>query len=149
LRVDGVAGPATFKAIQHSLANGGRASKNFFFREFASKGNGWISVDRDLIKGLEKYRKKVGGPVGVLSGHRDPAHNKRVGGASVSQHLYGTAADIPGVLSDDQVKALRVFSGIGYNASTGKVAHVDVRHAGPNNTTAASPANPTAWVYQR
>jgi GH24 family phage-related lysozyme (muramidase) len=149
LRIDGVAGPQTFKAIQDSGARKGMCSEHFAYREFASKGNGWISVDRALVVALEKYRERIGGPVGVVSGYRDPAHNSKVGGASASQHLFGTAADIPGVLGVREVAALRLFSGIGHNTSSGKVVHVDVRHAGPKNTTGATTANPTVWQYGR
>src|SRR5688500_13996090 len=65
----------------------------FRFTEFASKGNGWIRVHRELVRGLEEYRELVDGPVVVVSGYRDKAHNTKVGGAPSSQHLYGNAVD--------------------------------------------------------
>ena len=139
----------TVKALHRAAGDGGHCSPHFCFSEFKSKGNGWIKLQRALVRALEAYRREIGRPVPVLSGYRDPAHNRAVGGKPLSQHLFGTAADIPGVLSVDELRALRLFSGLGYNASTGRVVHVDVRHAGPNNPTGGSPASPTTWVYAR
>jgi GH25 family lysozyme M1 (1,4-beta-N-acetylmuramidase) len=146
LRVSGRPGPRTNRALRECVANGGRTSEHFAFDEFKSKGNGWIKVDRELVRGLEAYRRAVGGPVEIVSAYRDPAHNRRVGGASQSQHLFGNGADIPVALSRERVRALRVFSGIGYQAGSGLVRHVDVRHRGPN-TTGGTVANPTEWQY--
>jgi hypothetical protein len=50
-------------------------------------------------------------------------------------------------LKADRVKQMRRFSGIGIQRATGLVRHVDVRHAGANNTTGGTPANPTIWFY--
>jgi zinc D-Ala-D-Ala carboxypeptidase len=148
LKVDGHAGPKVYEALEKSLEQEGRCSEHFAFREFKSKGNGWIKVHRALVRGLEEYRDLAGGPVQVVSGYRDPARNAQVGGTRNSQHLYGNAADIPPVKSVAEVRALRRFSGIGYNRSTGKVPHVDVRHKGPN-TTGNTVANPATWPYGR
>jgi GH25 family lysozyme M1 (1,4-beta-N-acetylmuramidase) len=146
LRASGRLGPKTNRALRECAANGGRCSEHFAFKEFASKGNGWIKVDRTLVLGLERYRRAIGGAVTVVSAYRDPDHNRRVGGASRSQHLFGNAVDIPFALNRAQVRALRVFSGIGYQAGTDMVRHVDVRHRGPN-TTGGTPASPTEWEY--
>jgi zinc D-Ala-D-Ala carboxypeptidase len=147
LAVDGKAGPQTHRALSHSVARDGRCSPNFSFREFKSKGNGDIRVHRALILGLEEYRRLVRQPVTIVSGYRDPAHNRRVGGATNSQHLYGTAVDLWPVASLNAGRGLRRFSGIGYQGATGLVRHVDVRSAGPNNTTGGTPSNPTVWRY--
>lgn len=146
LDADGVAGPLTRAAIEYSLANGGACCQWFTFREFASKGDGWIRVAAALAWGLDRFRERVGGPVSLVSGYRDPARNRAVGGASSSQHLYGNAADVPQVLDADEVAALGAFSGIGIVRATGMVAHVDVRHLGPN-TTGGSIGDPTTWFY--
>jgi GH25 family lysozyme M1 (1,4-beta-N-acetylmuramidase) len=146
LRVSGRPGPKTNAALRECVANGGRCSEHFAFAEFRSKGNGWIKVDRALLLGLERYRKAVGGPVEIVSAYRDPEHNEAVGGAPSSQHLFGNAADVPFALHRVQVRALRVFSGIGYQEGSDLVRHVDVRHRGPN-TTGGTLANPTEWVY--
>lgn len=49
---------------------------------------------RRLAVQLENLRRELGHGVGILSGYRCPAHNRHVGGASDSQHMYGTAADL-------------------------------------------------------
>lgn len=143
--VTGQAGPRTQAALRTCVAAGGRCSQHFRFREFASKGNGWIELHRALVHGLERYRTALGRPVAIVSGYRDPAYNKRVGGASNSQHLYGNAADVPPALTVARVRELRVFSGIGYDSSSGRVRHVDVRHVGPD-TTGGTVANPTVFA---
>lgn len=143
--VDGYAGPQTWTALAHAIANNLGCGRHFRFAEFNSKGDGWIKVNRVLVRGLDSYRDRYG-PTPVVSGYRDPAHNRKVDGKPNSQHLYGNAADIPAVAALGAVKNLRLFSGIGVRRSDGKVVHVDVRHAGPN-TTGGTPDNPTAWYY--
>ena len=145
LLVDGFAGPQTHEALRHCLGAGGRCGSHFAFREFKSKGDGWIKVHRELVRALDRYRQRYG-PTTIVSGHRDLRHNQKVRGAKNSQHLYGTAVDIPAVASVAAVERLGLFSGIGYRARDGMVVHVDVRHAGVN-TTGGSPAAPTTWKY--
>jgi zinc D-Ala-D-Ala carboxypeptidase len=145
-------GPLTSRRLRKSARLGGRASAHFRFIEFASltrggcRGTGWIEVKKELVRGLERYRRLVGGPVAIVSGFRDPEKNRCVGGASGSQHLYGNAADVPPVLSLDRVRSLHRFSGIGIQRATGRVRHVDVRHVLPN-PTGGTPQNPTIWLY--
>ncbi len=147
LLVDGFAGVKTQEALRKSVGQRASCSLNFAFREFKSKGDGWIKVSRELVLGLEEYRELVGGPVSVISGYRDPQRNASIPGASKnSQHLYGNAADIAPMKTVAEVKRLRRFSGIGYQGASGLVRHVDVRHVGPNST-GNSVADPAIWVY--
>ncbi len=145
LLIDGNAGIKTKEALRYAAENDGCCSLHFKFTEFKSKGNGWIKVHRSLVRGLEEVRDKVG-PLTILSGYRDPAHNTRVGGKSSSQHLHGNACDPVKDLPLDVVKSVRRFSGIGIRRADNKVRHVDVRHEGPN-TTGGTPQNPTIWFY--
>jgi Putative peptidoglycan binding domain/Peptidase M15 len=147
LLVDGHAGPQTWNALQHSVADNGSCGRYFRFSEFKSKGNGWIKVERTLVRALDIYRERYG-PTPVVSGYRDPNYNRKVDGAPNSQHLYGNAADIPGVAAVGAIRNLRLFSGIGFRQRDGIVVHVDVRHVGPN-TTCGTPDNPTVWEYVR
>lgn len=143
LEVDGVPGPKTQAALEDCIHNQSLKCGEFFrFREFKSKGNGWIKVHPRLLNRLDALRRAVG-PIRIVSGYRDPAHNRAVGGATNSQHVYGTACDIPGV----PVSIARDlgFSGIGIG--DGEAVHVDVRAEGPNNTTRAGVGNPTIWYY--
>jgi GH25 family lysozyme M1 (1,4-beta-N-acetylmuramidase) len=148
---DGVVGPKTAMAIAWSLANDGRVSPHFRWVEFRSKetscnGNRWIKTHRALVAGLERYREMVGHPVEIVSGYRDPAKNRCEGGASQSQHMFANGADLVPEVGVDRVRALRAFSGIGFQGASGLVRHVDVRAVGPN-FTGGSVAAPTVWRY--
>lgn len=121
------------KVRAYSKAKDGNTSltKNFKVREFAcSDGADVIFISMDLVEVLQKIRNHFGKAVNINSAYRTPAKNKQVGGATYSQHLYGTAADITikGV-SPKEVAAfaetlLPKTGGIGiYDSFT----HVDVR----------------------
>lgn len=140
----GGVGPRTLTALRVSIRRGGRCSQHFTFRSFRSPGDGWIKLDRALARGLETYRAALGAPVAILGGHRDPAWNAAHGGLPDSQHLHGRAADIEPAMALADVLALRVFSGIGCDARSGLVTHVDVRHCGPD-AGQATVAHPLVW----
>lgn len=144
LKVDGIPGPKTRAAIIDCIDNHDKRCGEFFrFSEFASKGDGWIRVHPRLLNRLDEARRRTG-PITVISGYRDPAHNVKVGGASNSQHVYGTAADIrPGISRHIAVEC--GFSGVGLSGDT--AVHVDVRAEGPNNTTGSKVGAPTIWFY--
>jgi hypothetical protein len=141
----GGVGPRTQTALRMSIRRGGRCSQHFTFRSFRSPGDGWIKLDRVLVRALEAYRTALGKPVTILAGHIDAEWNEAYGGDPDSQHLHGTAADIEPEMTLDDAFALRVFSGIGYDARTGLVVHVDVRHAGPA-PDGGTVANPAIWT---
>jgi len=87
---------------------------------------------RKLSRRLETLRKRLGHGIGILSGYRCPAHNAAVGGAKLSQHLYGRAADLQVpkgqqsvyVVAASTIKAFR-DGGIGVYPNGG--VHVDMR----------------------
>lgn len=155
LTQDGVVGPKTSAALTLSEARRrkglGTASAHFSFSEFACKCGGRYSscariwIVRGHIQRLEAYRAKVG-PVKVISGCRCVGHNKAVGGASSSQHMYGVATDVSGP-NHTKVAGFRLFAGIGYGGKSGLTKHVDSRDLGGRNTTGGSPRRPTQWVY--
>jgi zinc D-Ala-D-Ala carboxypeptidase len=158
LTVDGILGPQTSAAIQTSLrrhrADQPDLSEHYWWAEFACRCSRTacprIRVDRRLVAGLERLRA-LAYPRGlaVASGYRCPAHNRAVGGAASSQHVHGTAADIPPVAPAASVAGLGVFSGIGsQGTATGLVRHVDVRHVNAaTNSTHSSPGHPARWIY--
>ncbi len=47
----------------------------------------------ELADILERLRKKIGKPLIITSGYRNPEKNKKVGGADKSAHLLGKACD--------------------------------------------------------
>lgn len=98
-------------------------------------GCGQVKVDQALADGLESIRQATGLVIRVTSGYRCPGRNKACGGATKSQHMLGTAADIC-TGSDRELwavyaAALKVprFSagGIGIYLKRGGWIHVDVR----------------------
>ncbi len=85
-----------------------------------------------LASNLELLRDELDGPLGIQSGYRCPIHNARVHGASLSQHMRGTAADLvvaPGAQARYVNAAERVQrfnrGGIGVYPHGG--VHVDIR----------------------
>lgn len=70
-------------------------SANFKVREFAcSDGSDPIFVSPLLVSVLQNIRNHFGQPVTITSAYRSASHNKKVGGSTFSQHLFGMAADI-------------------------------------------------------
>lgn len=161
LLADGDPGPLFDAALEESVSNAAHkkptASRNFSFNEFACKCRGRfqgcqrIWVLRDLLDTLEEVRTKfyTGGGLSVISGCRCTGHNRHVGGASSSQHMYGGAADIVPRVPRSKMAGISAAAGIGYNASSGLVAHIDRRDRTGHNTTRASVERPTMWIYHR
>ena len=127
----GGVGPRTQTALRISIRRGGRCSQHFTFRSFRSPGDGWIKLDRALVRALEVYRAALGEPVAILAGHRDAEWNAAHGGHPDSQHLHGTAADLEPAMVLDDVLELRVFSGHRLRRADRPRPHVDVRHTRP------------------
>jgi len=82
---------------RYSLRSDGNKnlSANFKVREFACKdGSDEILICQETVNILQAVRDYFGKPVTINSAYRTPSHNKKVGGASASQHVKGTACDI-------------------------------------------------------
>jgi uncharacterized protein YcbK (DUF882 family) len=108
-------------------------SANFKVKEFACKdGSDPIFISPELVEVLQKIRTHFGRPVTINSAYRTPTHNKKEGGATHSQHLYGTAADIvvTGISPNEVAKYAETLlvnkGGIGIYKN---FTHVDVRTA--------------------
>ncbi len=136
---DGVVGPAT-QAVLNSLESADGSTAHFNWSEFYSKdGSGFSGGKvseavvrenvRRLMYKLEALRVKAGNnSITINSGFRSIAHNRAVGGASNSQHLYGIAADI--VVSNrsvSQVIALAKTCGFSGIIRYSTFTHVDSR----------------------
>jgi len=61
--------------------------------DFACRCCGKNLVRKELVQ-LVKKSERVGFNITIHSGYRCKEHNRAVGGAPRSQHLYGKAADI-------------------------------------------------------
>lgn len=111
-----------------------KVSENFTLQEFACHDSSYdgVRVHPDLVKALEKIRAIAGKGVSITSAYRPPAYNASVGGASLSQHLDGLAADIYVLGMSTQrlhqicEQVIGSGGGVGYYPSQGFV-HVDVR----------------------
>ena len=113
---DGSAGPATFAAL-NLLEDEDRSTTHFDFAEFWQNRNSDCpkeankyaatfaggKVPEHIVKRnvkrmmwrLEALRAKLGDkPIAINSGFRSVAYNKCIGGATYSQHMYGTAVDM-------------------------------------------------------
>lgn len=104
---------------------------NFLVREFACKdGTDPLFIDTDLVEVLQKIRDHFKKPVNINSAYRTPSYNKKVKGATYSQHQYGIAADIsisgvkPSDVADYAETLLKNTGGIGRYAT---FTHIDVR----------------------
>lgn len=127
LVVDGVAGKNTWAVL-----NKAKEIKNFKVQEFACKHCKSIKIDINLLVKLEELRQAIGSkPIIINSGYRCPTHNRNVGGAKNSQHLYGKAADVRVAgMSPRQLEkyADRVFSNGGVGMGGATIVHVDTRN---------------------
>lgn len=121
----------TVKAFSKAKNGNEKLSANFKVREFACKdGSDPIFISMELVDVLQKIRSHFGKPVNINSAYRTPTHNKKEGGATYSQHLYGTAVDIriSGVSPKEVAKYAETLlpnkGGIGIYSN---FTHVDVR----------------------
>jgi uncharacterized protein YcbK (DUF882 family) len=102
---------------------------HFSRAEFRCPHCGEAFVRPRLLEALERLRAIHGRPIPIVSGYRCPVHNHAVGGARDSQHVYGSAADLPLGAATVAEAARSGFVGIG---SRGPWAvHVDVRDGKP------------------
>ena len=115
-------------------ANGNtKLSSNFKVKEFACKdGSDTILIADELVTALQKIRTHFGKAVTITSAYRNATYNKKIGGATSSQHVKGTAADIQIGGVDPLVVALYAQSlnlgGVGlYSYVGGGFTHIDVR----------------------
>lgn len=108
-----------------------KLAPNFKVKEFAcNDGSDVIFIAPDLVDVLQKIRNHFGKPVNINSAYRTVSYNKQIGGATYSQHLYGTAADIRinGVASKDiATYAETLLNGTGGIGIYSNFVHIDIR----------------------
>lgn len=161
MKVDGVADRAVFDAL-NGLEDDDGSTAHFGWSEFAQNRNPGCSAQANAYAGtfdggavapsvvktnvrrlmwrLEALRAKAGGrPIGINSGYRSVAYNDCIGGASASQHMYGTAADNRvAEVSNRTSRELAMktqFSGVGcYSSLTHNHLDIRVENAGSGST---------------
>jgi uncharacterized protein YcbK (DUF882 family) len=110
-----------------------RLSAHFTAAELACKCCGYLFVSdavKRLLDSLEILRSQIGGPIQIVSGCRCLKHNREIGGAPNSRHLYGDAADlyVAGVSPQELRQIVKSIcpqiKGIGVGASK---FHIDAR----------------------
>ncbi len=111
---------------------GKKLSENFSVKEFRSRdGADEILIDQKLVLLLQKMRDKFG-KINISSAYRTSSYNRKVGGVSNSQHLYGLAADVTISDSSRLTEAARYaekigFTGVGLDDKYQKFLHLDTR----------------------
>ena len=75
-----------------------RVSDDFLLSEYVNptvqRGGRRAFVDPEAVWHVQQIRSGLGRALIVSSSYRSPEHNRDVGGASFSRHLYGDAVDI-------------------------------------------------------
>ena len=109
-----------------------KLSKNFKVKEFRCKdGSDKILIEEKLVTLLQKMRDKFG-EINISSAYRTATYNRKAGGVSNSQHLYGLAADITikdnsRLLEAAQYAEKIGFTGVGLDNKYQKFLHLDTR----------------------
>lgn len=120
-----------------------RLSAHFTAAEMACKCCGYLFLTdaaKRLIDSLEILRAQIGGPVQIVSGCRCQKHNREIGGAPNSRHLYGDAADlhVNGVSPQELRRIVKEICPAIHGIGVGKTKfHIDAR---PGPTL-------VEWVY--
>ncbi len=141
LTPDGRLTPQTRMALAFSARNKGslgRKAKNFRYQEFRLDNKGNPRVRRAIGLAAQAYRDKFG-PTTIIRSSSSVDHNKAVGGAPDSRHLFPAHWDAIDVSPQNrkvaEVSALGIWTGIGHHAATGTVDHVDLRSGDPAHPT--------------
>lgn len=122
-----------YDVICYYLPTEGKAKIGRYFKVSEFKcydGTQQVFVAQKLVKLLDDLRDNIGCAIYVNSGYRTPSHNKKVGGARNSMHMYGCAADIRPAngelkrLASLAEEHLRDSGGIGIYKT---FVHVDIR----------------------
>lgn len=86
----------SFYAISKATDGNMKLTTNFIAREFACQDNSDLVIINNLVPVVcQIVRNWFGYSFTPTSAFRTVSHNKNVGGASRSNHIYGMAVDIP------------------------------------------------------
>lgn len=85
-----------YRIFSRSQDGAGKLTTNFVAKEFACQDGSETIVVNELVPVVcQIVRNWFGYSFTPNSAYRTVAHNKNVGGASRSNHIYGLAVDIP------------------------------------------------------
>lgn len=93
-----------------------RVSENFRLSEFVNptvqRGGTRAYVDAQIARHVQLMRSGLGRALVLSSAFRSPTHNRSVGGATFSRHIYGDAVDIDvdQSRSDANIRAQEIFN---------------------------------------
>lgn len=117
-----------------------QVTKNFNLSEmefFDTLPPNLVAAATELLQNLQVIRDAAGKSVTIISGYRSPERNKEVGGAQMSQHMFGNAADIKikdmtpdamGVLIEKLISEGKIKQGgLGIYPRTDGWVHYDIR----------------------
>jgi len=157
MRMNRVAGKKVF-ALLNDLEDDDRSTANFDYSEFVQNYNPQCSDEANSFAGkfkggpvsarkvrrnlrwlmwrLEILRAKLGDtPIAITSAFRSIPYNRCIGGASKSQHLYGTAVDLR-VAGTDNRTVRDVAKGTQFHGiacySSAHHNHLDIRLDNPD-----------------
>ena len=93
-----------------------RVSDDFLLSEYVGptvqRGGQRAFVDPQAVWHVQQVRSGLGRPLIVSSSYRSPEHNRDVGGATFSRHLYGDAVDVDvnQASADANVRGQEIFN---------------------------------------
>ena len=155
--VDGLFGPETAEAVKKYKKDNNIVSEAS--SPYSGGGNVKVAkhvnndIDVTLQSKINAISSEYGKPFQIISGYRDPVHNKEVGGASKSEHLNHNAVDI--VLANATKEDTLRFAAIASKNGIGGIGiykpgsiHIDVRTKraawGPDHSSSSIPG----WAKQ-
>ena len=147
--VDGYFGPETASAVRKYKTDNNIVSEGYV-------GGGNVKIDSDvdtnintsLQSKIDAIASEYGKSFTIVSGYRDPKHNKKAGGADKSEHMNHNAVDIH--LDDKSIESTLKFVAISSKNGIGGigvykpgVVHIDIgsrRYWGRDHTSATLPS---------
>jgi uncharacterized protein YcbK (DUF882 family) len=103
--------------------------------------------------GVATLQEAWGRPLPVVSGFRDPARNRKAGGAKHSQHQHGNAVDIDvsDLSKEERLNLIRLassqgFTGIGVYANSIHLDYGKRRSWGPSHSSDSIPGWASAVI---
>jgi hypothetical protein len=93
-----------------------RVSENFSLAEFVNptvqRGGAHAYVDAQIAHHVQLIRSGLGRAVILSSAYRSPPHNRSIGGATFSRHIYGDGVDVDvdQSRSDANARAQEIFN---------------------------------------